>query len=38
MDLVRLCFGSSGVVPPPEVAPLRLLVVLVVVEKDLAGG
>lgn len=38
MVLVRFCFGSFGVVPPPEVAPLRLLVMLVVVEEDLARG
>lgn len=34
---MRLGSGSAGSIVPPEVAPLRLLVVLMVVERDLAG-
>ena len=35
---MRLCYSFSGVAAPSEVAPLRLLVVLVVVQGDLVGG
>ena len=35
---MRLGFSFSGAVAPSEVTPLRLLVVLVMVEGDCAGG